>query len=266
MKLSIVIATEGIFKCCKNFEEGVKLALESGFDGIEPSIPNPWNFNIKGLKSLVKEKNLTISAFSTGLGFSKYGWDLASSSEEVRSEAVRAIFKHIDNAVELNAMVIIGLIRGRGEGDYSERKKLFYESILKCVEYAEKNSVTLLLEPLNRYETKLINNVDEALQFISMVGSRYLKLLLDTYHMNIEEYSIEGALVKASPHIGYIHIADSNRLPPGLGHINFRNVIEVLKALSYRGFLSAEVIFRESPKKVFEKTSKFMKILLEDST
>ena len=78
--------------------------------------------------------------------------------------------------------------------------------------YAESKGVVLLLEPVNRYETNLINTLNDGLDIIEEIGSDHLKLLPDTFHMNIEESSIEESIVRAGSSIGYIHFADSNRL------------------------------------------------------
>lgn len=263
MKISTVIATEGLFKNVNSIEEGFKLASKYGFDAVEPSIANPWQINPKDIRKLAEDLGLKISAISTGLGFAKYGWSLSSTNNELRKKAIEAIFKHIDNAVEMNAMVIIGLIRGIAKESIPEALKIFEESLARCVEYAESHDVTLLLEPINRYETNLINDINTALKIVEKIGSKKLRVLIDTFHMNIEEKSIEASIIKAQKYLGYVHIADSNRYAPGYGHLDFKNIILTLKEVGYDGFLSTEIITIPNTEIALHDSIKYLRLIIE---
>ncbi|HDH06822.1 MAG TPA: sugar phosphate isomerase/epimerase, partial [Thermoproteales archaeon] len=94
------------------------------------------------------------------------------------------------------------------------------------------------------------------------INSPSLKLLLDTFHMNIEEPLIEESIKKAGKKIGHFHVADSNRLAPGMGHLDFKSIIGSLKETGYEGFLSAEVIIKPSLGVVLEYTKKTLGHLL----
>ncbi len=100
----------------------------------------------------------------------------------------------------------------------------------------------LALEPLNRYETSLINTIDEALDVIERVGEDNLGLLPDTFHMNIEEPSVEDSLRRAAGRTIHFHVADSNRWHPGAGHLDFARILRLLKDLGYDRYLSGEFL------------------------
>ncbi len=104
--------------------------------------------------------------------------------------------------------------------------------------------VRLALEPINRYETTLINTVDEGLDLIDRVGADNFGLLLDTFHMNIEEPSIEESIRRAGDRVFHFHVADSNRWYPGAGHLNFRSILSALAEIGYEGFVSGEFLPR----------------------
>jgi sugar phosphate isomerase/epimerase len=104
----------------------------------------------------------------------------------------------------------------------------------------EEMGVTLLLEPLNRYETRFMNRLEQAVAVIEAVGSDNIRILADFFHMQIEERVIADALRAANRHVGYIHLADSNRLQPGAGHTDFRSGFDALKAIGYEGWLTIE--------------------------
>jgi sugar phosphate isomerase/epimerase len=102
------------------------------------------------------------------------------------------------------------------------------------------HGVRLVLEPINRYETTLINNVNQGLALIEAVGADNFGLLLDTFHMNIEEPQIENSIRAAGDRVFHFHVADSNRWYPGAGHLDFKSILDTLFATGYQGFVSGE--------------------------
>jgi len=97
-----------------------------------------------------------------------------------------------------------------------------------------------VLEPINRYETTLINNVEQGLALIETVGAGNFGLLLDTFHMNIEEPVIEDSIRACGDRIFHFHVADSNRWYPGAGHLDFKSILDTLFATGYQGYVSGE--------------------------
>lgn len=116
------------------------------------------------------------------------------------------------------------------------------QAIDECLTYAEKKNAVLLLESINRYETNLFNTVDSCYDFAAARKSDSLKILPDIFHMNIEEVSILGAMDKAGAHIGAIHCADSNRLAPGMGHIDFRKALSHVRDYPALKYLGVEIL------------------------
>ncbi len=114
------------------------------------------------------------------------------------------------------------------------------EPLQQCSAAAEPAGVRLALEPINRYETTLINSVADGMALIERVGSPAFGLLLDTFHMNIEDVSIEDAIRQCGDRIFHFHVADSNRWPPGSGHLDFASILGVLQEIGYQGYVSGE--------------------------
>ena len=113
------------------------------------------------------------------------------------------------------------------------------DSAAACRRAAEEG-VRIAFEPINRYETSLLNGVEEGLEFIAGVGGNNLGMLLDTFHMNIEEPSIEGSIRRAGDRIFHFHYADSNRWYPGAGHLDFHSILTALMDTGYQAYLSGE--------------------------
>jgi sugar phosphate isomerase/epimerase len=100
--------------------------------------------------------------------------------------------------------------------------------------------VQLYLEPLNRYEDHMVNRLSDAVALIDAVGLDSVRVVADTYHMNIEESDPAAALLAAGPYLGHIQASDSNRLEPGAGHIDWSLFGATLKAIGYDGPIAIE--------------------------
>ena len=98
--------------------------------------------------------------------------------------------------------------------------------------------IELLLEPLNRYSTPYCANVTDALAIANQVDS--LGILLDTFHMNIEEDSFRAAIESSSKVLRHLHFADNNRKMPGYAHIDFSSIVESLNEIGYDNYISFE--------------------------
>jgi len=163
--------------------------------------------------------------------------------------------------------VILGLIRGTvGEGvDREEAMGWLVEALRDCCLEAEKQGVKLVIEPINRYETNLINTVEEALGLIEAVEEaqagieNVCGLLLDTFHMNIEEPSIRDSIVRAGDRVAHVHVADSNRWPPGYGHIDFGEIYRTLDEIGYEGYISAECLPKPSSAEAVSAAAEHMR-------
>jgi sugar phosphate isomerase/epimerase len=225
---------------------GINTAKALGYDGVELSLLDSSKIEKGKLLAVLEKQELDVYAIATGQTFYSDGFSLYNHDPDKRARAVERIKGHIELAQILSSYVILGGIRGKIEEATKEGKKAILlqgrNSIKACVEHAEKKSVTLVLEPINRYETNVINNVDEGIHFIREIGSQRVKLVPDTFHMNIEERSIPESIIKAQEYLAYIHFADSNRHAPGWGHINFYEIFSTLKKINFKGPIGVEVL------------------------
>jgi len=114
------------------------------------------------------------------------------------------------------------------------------ESMKETAKIAVDNNVTMMLEVVNRFEQYIMNNCDEALDYVERVNSPNVKIMLDTFHMNIEEDTIGVAIKKAGNQLGHLHIGENNRRPPGYGHIPWDELVSALKEIGYQGYIVME--------------------------
>jgi sugar phosphate isomerase/epimerase len=243
IKISVIYSLDPRIK----FDLAISAPLEEvltklnrlGYNGVEYNISNPFEVDVENLRNTMKRFGLDIAAISTGLSYRRYGYSLSSSNEELRQKAVEFFKKYIEIARYLETYkVVIGLARGRCEEDCRKARERFLATLEVLDRYAEENSVILLLEPLNRYETDLINKLDEALEIIKQFKN--IKILLDTFHTMLEERNVYDAILRGGKNIVHVHVADSNRLAPGLGMLDWEKIVFRLKRIGYNGYISIE--------------------------
>lgn len=155
------------------------------------------------------------------------------------------MYRIIDLASPWEAMVVIGGVRGTLTGTDLEHIDQYHrtvDAVRRYAEYALAQNVSLVIEPINRYETNYLNTIAEALQFIEDVDLDNLGILADTFHMNIEEANLAESLRSAGERIHHVQFTDSNRLAAGRGHIDFHALAAVLMESGYRGYLSTETL------------------------
>ncbi len=243
--------------------DGLKAVSKAGFKYIELSLRSTVDVNPSELNKILLDLNLKITAIATGQACLFDQLCLGSDDERQRQKAVEH-FKAITilaKAINSGA-VIIGGIRGRLAGSGSDYQKNFdngVSAIRACAEWTEEMGIPLLIEPINRYETNWIYTAEEGCNLLSKIGVSSVKLLLDTFHMNIEESSIVEAIKKTGNRLGYIHFADNNRHAPGQGQTDFKKILFTLEDIGYSGPVVAEVLPLPDDETAVLDTAKFWK-------
>ena len=155
-----------------------------------------------------------------------------------------AFFEHYPSCPVLVGQSFGG-VRGRFDVSGVERKgrrAAAVEAIHAYADAATASGVQVVLEPINRYETDFVQTAEEGLMLIDEIGSPALSLLLDCFHMNLEERDLAATVRSVGDRLGYVHLADSNRRAPGQGHIGFGEIFEALDDVGYAGPLVAEIL------------------------
>jgi sugar phosphate isomerase/epimerase len=227
-----------------DFEANLSQVTDLGYNGVELAIRAPREMDYPSLYDLLAKFDLRVPAIGTGQAWSEEHLSFTDPDAKIREKAIERVIEHIPSAAILKAHIIIGLLRGKIQPGVEclQAEDWLVNALRRCAKTAKKEGVTLCLEPINHYETSLINTVDSGLDLIEKVGMENFGLLLDTFHMNIEEANFSQSIQKAGKRIFHFHVADSNRMHPGAGHINFQEILQALLSIGYNGFISGEFL------------------------
>ncbi|HXF81496.1 MAG TPA: 5-keto-L-gluconate epimerase [bacterium] len=267
MKLALVVSVEetafDAVAVRGGWREGIALAAELGYEGVELAVRDPAAVDPEALARAARSAGLAVPAIGTGQAYLKDGLSLCDADEGVRTRAIERMEAHIRLAGSLGAAVIVGLLRGRLAGGGPAARARLERSLHALLPIAERAKVPILIEPINRYETDFLTTIDEVVAFARRLGSPVLGVLADTFHMNIEERSMTAALAAAGERLRHVHVADSNRLAPGWGHLDFAAIIRALREIGYDGFLSAEILPQPDPRAAARQVVAHLRPLLE---
>ncbi len=243
-------ARGGPFVFWDDLAEGCRKAAELGFDGVEVFAPDPKRLADGTLRRLLDDHGLKLAAAGTGAGWVRHTLTRTSPDPTVRTRARDFIRSMIDAAGELGAPAIIGSMQGRWGGDVSKdvADMLLCEVLDDLGEHALRYHTRLLFEPLNRYETNVVNTLGEGSALLANLSTSNVRLLGDVFHINIEEEHAPAAALRAHfGWLGHVHMADSNRRPAGNGHIDWKAVGQALRDVHFDGYVSAEALPYPTP-------------------
>jgi sugar phosphate isomerase/epimerase len=271
MKLSLAIQTPEVpvtlpvALLSGTLDEKLAKAARLGVEGVELMTTDPAALDRANLRAALRQHGLEAAAIASGgLGFA-LGLTLIHADPARSALAWARLRDLIDLAAELSAPVVtIGSFRGRLAAGGADAREHLIAGLREQGNYAGSRGVRLVLEPLNRYEADVILNADQGLAFIDEIGAAYVGLLLDTYHVNIEERSWTEPFrrVSAADRLWHVHLGDNNRLPPGQGLIDFPGIVQTLREVGYAGYLSAELLPRPDPDAAAEATVTYMRRVL----
>jgi sugar phosphate isomerase/epimerase len=215
-----------------------------GFDAVEIFPPSAEAVNPNQLRTLLADHGLALAAMGTGAGWVKERLHLTLPDAGARGTARAFIRSIIDLAGPFSAPAIIGSMQGRSEGgvDHPSATGYLQEALEELATHAAQYKVPLLFEPLNRYETNMVNTVEAGAGLLRSLSTDNVRLLADLFHMNIEEVNVPEAIRAGAGQIGHLHFVDSNRRPAGLGHLDYPPIVAALRAVGYGGFVSAEAL------------------------
>ncbi len=225
-----------------DLEVSARKAATLGFAGIELFTASADAVSTDRLSELTRELGLSVGAVGTGAGKVIHGLTLTDPDPAIRAGAIAFVQDMISFGASVGAPAIIGSMQGNVPNGIDREQAMDWlaDGLTTLGDFAETKGVTLIYEPLNRYETNLINRLGDGVTLLNSLNTRNIRLLADLFHMNIEEASLPDSIRWAGSLIGHVHFADSNRGPIGMGHTAITDVAQALIEIDYQGYISAE--------------------------
>ena len=224
---------------CK-FEERhlpcIERIKELGAEAIDLSVNDPYTFPVKKAAQILEKTGMDVivtTAMPTHC-------NPISEDEWERRAAAAFIRRLIDIAAEVKAP-LVGGVNYCGSGYHTGKPRRQAEIdravayLQEAADYAKQYGISIAMEPVKRFETHFLNTAEQAVDLIERTGADNVKVHLDTFHMNIEEASIPGAIELCGDKLAYLHFVENNRDTPGRGHIPWTEVFRALKNIGFEG-------------------------------
>lgn len=229
-----------------DFHPYVDKVARLGFDLLEVNggtIARMTSEERRRLKAHAEAAQISLS-YCIGL---PHAYDIASEDRAVRARGIAYLQQMAAAIGEIGGGMLSGIIYGawpatlpEGTADRRPYLERSIASMREAIKAAEDNHVIFNMEVVNRFEQFLLNTSAEAVAYVEAVGSPNAKILLDTFHMNIEEDFIGDAIVLAGDKLGHVHVGENNRMPPGFGHIPWTEIGAALRKIGYGGAVVME--------------------------
>lgn len=230
----------------KTLEEKFETAQGWGFDGIELRSKGDFHFASR-LPELKRARDSGVVMLTSCVEMSHF---IGAFDPRLRADAVAQLTSQLSVMAEIGG---VGVITPGSYGMFSRRlppfepprspeedHQVLVDALGTLGEHAVSEGVELFLEPLNRYEDYLVNSLSDAARLIGEIGSNGVRIVADTYHMNIEETDLAAALQEVAPFIGHVQASDSNRFEPGAGHIDWALFGATLRSIGYERSVAIE--------------------------
>lgn len=229
-----------------DFPACIKRASEVGLDILEIA-PAPLFEMSEAKRKEIRQASLDYGielTYSVGLGLE---YDIASEDDTVRKNGIHYSTETMKLIGEMGGHTYSGINYSSWNKTFAygiENKDAYFErsaqSLKQIMKVAETYDIKYCMEVVNRFEQYLLNTAEEAVKLAQMVNHPNLKLLLDTFHMNIEETSFVEAIHTAAPYLGHFHIGEANRRPPCAGRMPWDSISGALKGIGYEQALVME--------------------------
>ncbi|AIM36844.1 xylose isomerase [Sphingobacterium sp. ML3W] len=241
-------------------------AKDYGYDVMEIAIEDLSLIDVKQLKKVAREVGLNLSV-SGAFGTER---DISSEHSSYRKIGLSYIKDCIAIANELESPIFggplysaVGKTRLVSKEQKEMERNFCLENLLEATKYAKEHGVVLALEPLNRFETDMINTVDQALELINEINDPSLKILLDTFHANIEEKSIVNSIHLLGDKLAHVQGNENDRGTPGTGQVDWEGIRDALNQIGYQGSVVLETF--GSPSKELARAASIWRPLAESS-
>jgi len=217
-----------------------------GYDGVELMTKDPSRLDGAQIQNLLVENNLKLAGLCTGHVFGEDGLGLVGTDPVIEKNAMARLKSFVDFASKYfgrGTLINIGRSRGLGLANDAEKTLARMEACFReLADYAAPHGIEWILEPINVHQATYIHTTQDGIAMVRRVNRPNFNLMLDVYHMNIEDVNILDSFREAKAVTKFVHFTDNNRHWPGSAHLDFPKFVDVLNENSYDGYVSLEIL------------------------
>ena len=249
-RFSYVLPDPGSYSAWDDLKEDLSCMKECGYDAVEFQIAEPLRFNEEQVRQLLDDSGLTMCAFQTGASYATLGNCLCTADEIVRRRTLGLLHRFVDLAARWNSVIVFGSLQGRlkDEPDIKAGSDRIRRALSEVGQYASEKHAVIAFEPVNHSEVGYHNTIAEAERLVRSLNLPGVKLMVDSYHMNIEEMDMLAPLNGIADILSHVHLSETNRDILGTGHWPVPAFLSELDCLNYGGYCSIGVYNTRLPR------------------
>jgi sugar phosphate isomerase/epimerase len=240
------LETETLAVYSGDLAEAFKKVSSLGYDGVELMTKNPKTLDGEKLRRLLEKNGLILTGLCTGHVYGEDRLGLVGPDRKVCKKAMVRLKEFVDFAAEyLEPGICINIGRARGQGYVDDSVRTLDEmatAFRELSDYALPYGIKIVLEPITVNQTNYINTTQDGIRMVEHVQRSNIGLMLDVYHMNIEDDDIYESFREAKDKCWFVHFTDNNRKYPGGGHLDFKKIVRTLEEIGFDGFVSMEIL------------------------
>lgn len=236
---------------------------ELGYEGIEIMTKDPTKLDGVAIRRWLDENQLEMVGLCTGHVYGEDKLGLVGPDPDVCRQAMARLKTFVDfAAAHFGAGTLVNIGRSRGLGypdDPAATLDRMEEAFRELANYAAPHGIQLVLEPITVNQTNYINTSQDGIAMVKRVNHPNFGLMLDVYHMNIEDVDIYDSFREAVEVCWFVHFSDNNRKWPGSAHLDFEQMVNVLNEIGYDGYVSMEILPWPDPDTAARSTIEYLR-------
>ncbi|MDP2990501.1 MAG: sugar phosphate isomerase/epimerase family protein [Kiritimatiellota bacterium] len=243
MKFAYVLPDPGNYHDWSEFDADLRAMKQCGYDAVEIQIADPELLNEARLRASLSAAGLPLCAFQTGGTYATRGNCLCTADDDVRLRTIALLKSFVDLAGRMKSVVVFGSLQGRAkdEPDIVAGRRRIVEAMTEVCRYADTKDVIIAFEPVNHLETAHHNTIAEVERRVRGLGLNSARMMIDSFHMNIEEKDMLAPLTGIMDRLVHVHLSETNRDVLGAGHWPTAAFLHELHRHDYAGFCSVGV-------------------------
>ncbi len=251
MRFSYVLPDPASYGDWDEFEGDLACMKLAGYDAVELQISDPAQFDEHRVRRSLETAHFAMCAFQTGSSYASHGNCLCTPEKAVRQRTIELLRSFVDLAQRCRAVVVFGSLQGRrsDEPDREVGETRIREAMREIGQHATAQGVVVAFEPVQHGEVGFHNTIAEVADLVRGINLPGLHMMIDTFHMNIEERDMLRPLAVIGDVLAHVHLCETNRDVLGAGHWPTAEFLAELDRIRYHGYCSLGVYHTRRPRR-----------------